>query len=164
MLHKIALGASQLDHQANSRVDPWWRLYGRECRVFSPETKGGKPPTEIKVGDYVRLRGKPEMIGKVLSIEWHGYRNRYCYRVETQASLSGEHCPAYWFSEQLENVSKQSLTLKSTWLFHLDLRDFLARFVVDILVRCTMRSQRRSHLIKLQRQLSCFYLFRLYYG
>lgn len=87
----------------------WWRYYPRPSR--SPRVN--EPPQDfhpvLQVGDLVRLKGKPEVVRRVLGIEWHCYRYEYVYIVETSASRfyyeaeARSHNPSwpYWFAPQL---------------------------------------------------------------
>ena len=52
----------------------------------------------------MRLRGKPERARRVLRVEWHYYRGRFVYIVETCGYFD-----AYWFAEQLVVVPRDSL-------------------------------------------------------
>lgn len=84
---------------------PWWRRYppGRNCPLELGS--GDIPDPRLAVGTWVRLCGKPDKARKILSVEWHRYRHRYVYKIET----SGGWLP-YWFADQLMLNSEWLLT------------------------------------------------------
>jgi hypothetical protein len=79
--------------------DPWWKLYPvRGCRLPHAPGARDRPDPRLAVGAAVRLRGKPDLVRRVLEIEWHRIRREYCYVVETSAVRFRP----YWFAGQLE--------------------------------------------------------------
>ncbi len=78
-------------------MSQWWKQYPvRGSR--SPYPPDGVPDPRFVVGASVRLRGKPELIRRVLAVEWHSIRREFSYIVETTAPLPFQ---PYWFAEQL---------------------------------------------------------------
>src|SRR3982751_5576448 len=78
----------------------WWMQYPLASRKFQPEPSE-LPTLEFHPQDVVRLSGKPDRERAVLEVCWHHHRHQWCYIVETTTQLSGNHCPAYWFAQQL---------------------------------------------------------------
>ena len=59
---------------------------------------------ELKAGDIVRLRNKPERLRRVLFSEWHGHKGEFVYFVEI--STSKPFVP-YWTLAELEVIQRQ---------------------------------------------------------
>jgi hypothetical protein len=95
-------------HRQRPLIAPWWRLYPlAERRVPLPPGPGDRP--RLRVGDLVRLRGKPEHCRRVIAVEWHQYCYQYVYVVETSAPPYFQLCP-YWFYDQLLEVDSPAAT------------------------------------------------------
>jgi hypothetical protein len=80
---------------------PWWKQFPkRESRW--PRAPGPDDRPVFRVGDLVRLKGKPERARRVLDVVWHRHRYQYVYIVETSAPGF----EPYWFAEQLLPVEE----------------------------------------------------------
>lgn len=96
-------------HKRLSLGAPWWKRYPDVNSRF-PQELGHNDVADprLAVGTPVRLCGKPDKVRNVLKTEWHRYRYRFVYIVET----SGGYLP-YWFADQLmldgENQPLQEL-------------------------------------------------------
>jgi hypothetical protein len=81
----------------------WWKYYPKpsKSKLVSEPFPHMRPAFQI--GDFVRLKGKPEKVRKVLYIDWHGYRYEFVYIVETSAPaiFSFGLTSPYWFAPQL---------------------------------------------------------------
>jgi hypothetical protein len=75
------------------------KLIGRSPIPMPP---GAVP--DLKVGDIVRLRKKPERLRRVLSSEWHRRRGEFVYVVEI--STSKPFVP-FWTLNELEVIQQQ---------------------------------------------------------
>lgn len=75
----------------------WWMQFPKvEPRNPRECTPADYP--QLDVGAFVRLRGKPEQLRRVMKVEWHWHRYEFVYIVETSAR---SHFEPYWFYEQL---------------------------------------------------------------
>ncbi len=75
----------------------WWKCYPDSNGRHALEPGGNDmPDPRLPVGTMVRLCGKPDKARRILSLDWHRYRYRYVYKLET----SGGDVP-YWFADQL---------------------------------------------------------------
>jgi hypothetical protein len=85
----------------------WWVQYPKP----SCSRCVGEPPKFLqsifKVGDIVRLKGKPARSRQVLEVQWHCHRYEFVYIVETSApSTFGYRDNPYWFAPQLVSESE----------------------------------------------------------
>ncbi len=80
-------------------MSDWWKRYPkREKREIMYQPEGARP--ELREGAVIRLKGKPELLRKVLRADWHFFRYQFVYIVETSA-VNKE---PYWFLDQLEII------------------------------------------------------------
>lgn len=89
---------------------PWWKRYPEVRSGYLQDPRPNDiPDSRLLPGTPVRLCGKPDRARKVLTVQWHYYRYRYVYVIET----SGGTLP-YWFADQLmlegENQPVQELS------------------------------------------------------
>jgi hypothetical protein len=85
-----------------SRKRGWWVQYPKPSASPSIETPPENQLPMFRVGDGVRLKGKPEKLRRVLFIDWHSYRHEFVYIVETSVLYHfGLHKSPYWFAPQL---------------------------------------------------------------
>jgi hypothetical protein len=84
------------------RFSGWWVQYPKpSCSKLI-----ATPPPHLRpvfrVGDFVRLRGKPERVRQITAIDWHRHRHEFVYIVETSAPANlGYYQSPYWFAPQL---------------------------------------------------------------
>lgn len=84
------------------RYSGWWVQYPKpSCSgIVAEPTENARP--FFSVGDFVRLKGKPDRLRRVLSIEWHCHRYEFVYIIETSVrSTFGYYDSPYWFEPQL---------------------------------------------------------------
>ena len=80
----------------------WWKQYPwRGSRVPRPLGPTDSPDPKLAPGTFVRLKGKPQHLRRVLGSEWHRIRYEFVYFVETSARSPFR---PYWFANQLEVV------------------------------------------------------------
>lgn len=78
----------------------WWKLYpvrGNGWTPHEPQPED-RPDPRFAVGAMVRLQGKPDLVRRVLAVEWQAIRREFSYIVETSASLPFQ---PYWFAGQI---------------------------------------------------------------
>ncbi|SEW31499.1 hypothetical protein SAMN04488515_2232 [Cognatiyoonia koreensis] len=83
---------------------PWWHYFDEPSsgKIYSQPV--GKP--EFNVGDVVRLRARPEKRRRVVGVEWHKFRNCYCYLIEVTENGRLAPVSPYWFAPQLSLVER----------------------------------------------------------
>ncbi len=85
------------------RYQGWWIQYPKpSCSKIISEPFPDLRPV-FQVGDFVRLKDKPDRARKVLNVDWHCHRYEFVYIVETSApDFFGYGLTSpYWFAPQL---------------------------------------------------------------
>jgi len=75
----------------------WWKHYPTAPKTQSILEPLPKAKQKFQIGDYVRLKDKPDKTRRIVDIQWHRYRHEFVYYVE----ISGDSWRFYWFAAQL---------------------------------------------------------------
>jgi hypothetical protein len=91
------------------RKKGWWVQYPKPSCSPCIETPLENQSAAFRVGDLVRLKGKPEKVRRVLSIVWHCHRYEFVYIIETSVLYPfGLYSSPYWFAPQLTEAHEEA--------------------------------------------------------
>lgn len=84
----------------------WRKLYPVRGNGWAPRPPRStdRPAPRLAVGAAVRLGGKPDLVRRVLAVEWHGTRRKISYILETSAPASFQ---PYWFTGQIAEAKAE---------------------------------------------------------
>jgi hypothetical protein len=75
----------------------WWMQYPKREKLQPKDHPTDEEP-QLRIGDKVRIKLKPQLSRNVIDALWHRYRRQYVYVIET----SSKGFEPYWFLDQLE--------------------------------------------------------------